>query len=799
MATDAEIRARGLKYIPKQKYLQNPYELPVEETPAEDGGIVNTNAFNNSASGGFYNDDNRITNKNYNPNPLQDARFSNETSFVGAPETDFEGRNPGQIGFNPNTAGVSYNTRTEAMKNMEMNNNVNRNNDGSRSLTGQNVTGNYYGLDEPEQSKFEQFARNVPILGTGIKAVELGGKFLSKILPTSKRAYLENELRGSGIYTDNIGRIVQGEGDYNTAQNVMANYNANKITQETLNKRIKTINDTIKRKTKSYETKGQDYTTTKSFKDLTKRIGAINEYGDINNIVNKNADFIKKNPKEEEEFKFFDDNVITRFLKKKKSSNTTTGTGTTSDNDGTTTGVSYDASGDDNITDRRDSDFDGSVGLGSNANAVRAAMRDNDPNTGSAQSYNQNLADGGRAGYFFGGRVNFKGGGMDASSDDFGTSTSAPGPGDTGGEGGDNPSDGSDSQFGGGDNDGASDSQNINVSKQIQKAIKKKLPKTKEAPLMSDTIKKYFTLSNNNRNSPFFRNSEPKVINKNLYTNNLTDLNIQYPNIDIKDEYGYIQGDKAKTLIDKAIAEGTISPVDGLNLTRSIDTTGTQSNTSGDYTMGNFNFNSPNIEEGILNSSANYNLGDFNLNANLNTNDSTINDSRLGFNYDDGAVTGSTYRDNDYGYTTNKLGVDKTFNIGDNFKVGLDGSYQEDKFKDGSYYNADLTPSLTYDDGTFNANLSKEIVEGGTQPSLKAGFEKNGFYGQGNNLLGDPKGKIGFQYTSGPETYTSRRGEFNKQGVNVTGGIEIDPFTGEKTAGIYGKYNFKNGGLAGLL
>jgi len=55
-----------------------------------------------------------------------------------------------------------------------------------------------------------------------------------------------------------------------------------------------------------------------------------------------------------------------------------------------------------------------------------------------------------------GGRIGFRGGGQDASSDDFGGSTSnsssssgsggTAGPGDTGGEGGDSPSDGSDSQ-----------------------------------------------------------------------------------------------------------------------------------------------------------------------------------------------------------------------------------------------------------------------------------------------------------------------------------------------------------------
>ena len=53
MATDAEIRAAGLKYIPQQKYLQNPYELPIAPVPTvEGGGITNTNAFTNSGGGG---------------------------------------------------------------------------------------------------------------------------------------------------------------------------------------------------------------------------------------------------------------------------------------------------------------------------------------------------------------------------------------------------------------------------------------------------------------------------------------------------------------------------------------------------------------------------------------------------------------------------------------------------------------------------------------------------------------------------------------------------------------------------
>ena len=76
-------------------------------------------------------------------------------------------------------------------------------------------------------------------------------------------------------------------------------------------------------------------------------------------------------------------------------------------NTGTSSVVQNESGGNDPGTSRR-SDHAQAAGLGSNAGNVRAA---NAAGTGSAQSYNQNLADGGRAGYFFGGRVNYKVGG----------------------------------------------------------------------------------------------------------------------------------------------------------------------------------------------------------------------------------------------------------------------------------------------------------------------------------------------------------------------------------------------------
>lgn len=53
MATDQEIRDQGFKYIPEQQYLKYPFELPQDQEPVTNSGIVNTNAFINS--GGNFN------------------------------------------------------------------------------------------------------------------------------------------------------------------------------------------------------------------------------------------------------------------------------------------------------------------------------------------------------------------------------------------------------------------------------------------------------------------------------------------------------------------------------------------------------------------------------------------------------------------------------------------------------------------------------------------------------------------------------------------------------------------------
>ena len=79
----------------------------------------------------------------------------------------------------------------------------------------------------------------------GIGGIKRAANIVGSMLPINQRAILENEARGAGIFTDDIGRIV---GDPNTAQGIMAGYNLNKITRDTFNKRRSTIQKAIDKK-----------------------------------------------------------------------------------------------------------------------------------------------------------------------------------------------------------------------------------------------------------------------------------------------------------------------------------------------------------------------------------------------------------------------------------------------------------------------------------------------------------------------------------------------------------------------
>ena len=96
------------------------------------------------------------------------------------------------------------------------------------------------------KSELEGLLNFIPGIGGLKRGAEFIGGILDPYLPVNQRSIMENEARGMGILTDDIGRIVQGSGDYDTGANVMAGYNLNKITPETIQKRRDMINEKMK-------------------------------------------------------------------------------------------------------------------------------------------------------------------------------------------------------------------------------------------------------------------------------------------------------------------------------------------------------------------------------------------------------------------------------------------------------------------------------------------------------------------------------------------------------------------------
>jgi len=75
-------------------------------------------------------------------------------------------------------------------------------------------------------------------LTTAIKGIGTG---IAGMLPVNERAIQEKALRQMGYSIDDVGRIVQGSGDYLTPENIMSGYNAYRMTPETFDKRIESI------------------------------------------------------------------------------------------------------------------------------------------------------------------------------------------------------------------------------------------------------------------------------------------------------------------------------------------------------------------------------------------------------------------------------------------------------------------------------------------------------------------------------------------------------------------------------
>jgi hypothetical protein len=280
---------KNFQYIPQEKYRKS-FTAPNFEAEEinKSFGIPATNAFANSGGDGFsvYNaDPNTITNRNPNKYALQDARYANELSYVGknnqsadpnimrianfdevfGPKTftDSLGKErtvPGEERFNfpGGPSNALYSTETEAIKNMEM----------YPGYYGIDTIGDKFELDEKGElvmdSKGNYIRKNQPskyaeLISKGIDfipgigAVKKGAEFLSNVIgpymPINRRAIMENQAGLDGVRINNIGQIVLGQGQaYDTPQGIMAGHNYNQMTEKTFDKKQAGIEKTLRSK-----------------------------------------------------------------------------------------------------------------------------------------------------------------------------------------------------------------------------------------------------------------------------------------------------------------------------------------------------------------------------------------------------------------------------------------------------------------------------------------------------------------------------------------------------------------------
>ena len=327
------------------------------------------------------------------------------------------------------------------------------------------------------------------------------------------------------------------------------------------------------------------------------------------------------------------------------------------------------------------------------------------------------------------------------------------------------------------------------IKEKASELIPSETEKEREEKEMFEMVKEFQKFKRANPNSllSFRMFSEQKKKEKELYKNKVLELAVKYPDKKIINKEGFVDKKELKETIDQAEADFEISPIDGLVLKRSIDTEGKQSATSGSFDINNFSFTSPNIEGGELTSSANFDIGNLNLSGTLNTKDSNVLQSGVGFNYDD-ALKGK-FSESD-GFKTGRLDLNKTFPVSDKFNFNLEGGTNMMITPDGTTYkSSDLTPKLSYNDGILSADVSKEILEGGNIPNLNVGVNVGDFYATGSNLLSDDKsGVVGYQKEFG-----------DKDGdLFFTAGGEKSIFDDDYTAGVGLKYKFADGGRIGF-
>ena len=414
MATDQEIRDAGLFYIPKQKYLQDPYNLSTPPPPTEPvpGGITNTNAFTNSGENDFNPAGNafgygspvsEVNVRTFNPQSLPGAmtpggqnantvynqafKDLNDPSLKGM-SNDFVGKTAQDVMDYANESIMDY------RQNYGAQGQYNSPYEDSMELPYQGTLGNnemYPSEKYPNSFMKGKLNRFKNKLGDAAKFV--GGllpfplNIATKFLPqrddngpgggTYGIAGLSDDKKAAYNALAGQGYLFGGKQGFKTltGKNFQAtNYVPNQL---------EIYNKTQKKQGKSFAEMTDD--------EIAALTGFQKKQYLESSAMYKATQKQKQKQKEEFDKPGGTGEQVAAINKKMED------TGVTGDNYDQAANIAGGGGGD-------TATYGGQT--------AREATYDNDPSTGTSQGYSQHYARGGRAGYFFGGRVGFKNGGL---------------------------------------------------------------------------------------------------------------------------------------------------------------------------------------------------------------------------------------------------------------------------------------------------------------------------------------------------------------------------------------------------
>jgi hypothetical protein len=399
---DKEVYDAGFKYIPQSQYLLNPFKIPVPESKSEDTSSGIPTLIPRDSGDGFnpYNTNMSNVRQDFNPYEARQAEEIYSRTFnpqpygtgVESAQAAYNQANKAlALGMDPNSPGYGSFTGGKLTGLKDIANEIIMNNKEQYGAQGQYVNPydpNYSSMEEAQ--KFMAHPLFEKYYGVNEKGVQLPGilgvglEFLKRKMPINERAIMENEARGAGIFTDDIGRIVTD--DYNTAGGIMAGYNLNKIDAGTFDKRRSTIEKTIADK----KAKGLDTTV------LEERLGLLDEAEAEILGARKKTDLIYKMRKDKKD-------TYEKRKKEEKAAAATTTAAKTTDVKDTSGGYAGTPGGNTGDPGGNFANIDNS---GKNYGPYSK------PSPAPQYTSQDDTRESRRGRYFYGGRVNFKNGGL---------------------------------------------------------------------------------------------------------------------------------------------------------------------------------------------------------------------------------------------------------------------------------------------------------------------------------------------------------------------------------------------------